>query len=524
VSGWPRGWRDEAWSRLGERWDLVVVGGGITGAGILLEAARAGLRGVLVEQRDFAWGTSSRSSKLVHGGLRYLRQGHLLLTRAAARERERLLAGAPGLVEPLAFLLPTRAGARAQRALLHLGLAVYDALAGRWEHPHLGGEQLARRAPPLVRAGLDGGYRFEDARTDDARLVLRVLREAQDRGALALNYARVERLLATPAGVSGVAVRDAVTSRTAELQARAVVSATGAWADALRGQVAAPPRLRPLRGSHLVFESSRLPLSDALMVQHAADGRNLFVIPWEGVTLVGTTDLDHREPMDEEPGMSAAEREYLVAALGQWFPSLALTAADAVASFSGVRPVVGTGRASPSSEPRDHVVWDEKGLLTVTGGKLTTFRLIARDALRALARRPGFFPDGARRDGAVLSPPPALALAGPLGPRLSGRYGADAPALAAAAGPGELSLVPGTLTTWAELRWAARAEAVTHLDDLLLRRVRLGLQVRDGGTALLPRVRAICQPELGWEDARWEREEADYRALWRTCYAPLGRG
>jgi len=321
---------------------------------------------------------------------------------------------------------------------------------------------------------------------------------------------------------SPAAVRDALGARTAEVTARAVVSATGAWADVLRGQVGAPPRLRPLRGSHLTFESWRLPLGDAVMIQHAVDRRGLFVIPWEGVTLVGTTDLDHREPLDDEPGMSDQERDYILAALDQWFPSLALTAADAVASFSGVRPVVGTGQANPSKEPRDHVVWDEKGLLTVTGGKLTTFRLIARDALRALARRPGFTWRGARPEP-MLPPPLDVARTGPLGLRLAGRYGADAPALLAAAADGELDAIPGTLTSWAELRWAARAEGVAHLDDLLLRRIRLGLLVREGGAALLPRVRAIGQAELGWGDARWEREEADYRALWRARYAPQGR-
>jgi glycerol-3-phosphate dehydrogenase len=518
--GWPPGWRDEAWSRLAEPWDVVVIGGGITGAGILLEAARAGLRAVLVEQRDFAWGTSSRSSKLVHGGLRYLRQGHLRLTRAAARERERLVAEAPGLVERLAFLLPTRAHAPAQRALLYLGLATYDALAGRWDHPHLSPEELALRAPRLRGEGIDGGYRYEDARTDDARLVLRVLREAQGHGALAVNQARVESLLMAHSGVAGVALRDQLSGRTAELRARAVVSATGAWADGLRGQMGAPPRLRPLRGSHLAFESWRLPLGDAVMIQHPEDKRVLFVIPWEGVTLVGTTDLDHRQPMDQEPGITAAERDYILSALRQWFPSLALTAADAVSSFSGVRPVIGTGQAKPSREPRDHVVWDERGLLTVTGGKLTTFRLIARDALRALARRPGFALNGTRGTGPFVAAPPPLALAGPVAARLAGRYGADAPALVAAAGEDELQLVPGTLTTWAELRWAARGEAVAHLDDLMLRRVRLGLLLREGGASVLPRVRATCQAELSWDDARWEQEEAAYRALWRAHYSP----
>lgn len=517
--GWPRGWREEAWARLREPWDVLVIGGGITGAGVLLEAAQAGLRAVLVEQRDFAWGTSSRSSKLVHGGIRYLRQGHVLLTRAAARERVRLIAEAPGLVEPLGFLLPTRAGLR-DRVLMHLALATYDALAGRWDHPRFGREEFALRAPRLTGDGMAGGFRYEDARTDDARLVLRVLREAQAQGALALNQVRVESLLRSAAGVAGAALRDVPSGRTAEVQARAVVSATGAWADGLRRGMGATPRLRPLRGSHLTFPWWRLPAADAVMIQHPSDGRPLFVVPWEGVTLVGTTDLDHREPLDEEPAMSAAEGEYILAALRHWFPSLGLQASDAAASFCGVRPVIGTGQAQPSREPRDHVVWDEGGLLTVTGGKLTTFRLIARDALRALARRPGFGPRGTASPARTFSAPPAIPVAGPLGRRLAGRHGLDARALLASARPEDLETIPGTQTCWAELRWAARAEAVAHLDDLMLRRVRLGLQLAEGGAALLPRVRALCQADLGWDDARWEREEAEYRALWRARYAP----
>jgi glycerol-3-phosphate dehydrogenase len=519
VSG-AGGGREQAWARLGEPWDVIVIGGGITGAGLLREAARRGLRALLLEQRDFAWGTSSRSSKLVHGGLRYLRQGHFLLTRAAARERVRLIEDAPGLVEPLGFLVGAPAGSARRRLLLRLGLATYDVLAGRRTHRHLTPAEFALRAPSISQADFKGGFRFEDAQTDDARLVLRVLRDAAADGALALNAVRVEGLLRAQGGVAGVAVRDVESGRTAEVQAKAVVNATGAWADLLRGQMGEPPRLRPLRGSHITFPAWRLPAADALMLEHPDDGRVVFVIPWEGVTLVGTTDLDHAQPLDEEPSASRAEIDYLLRALQARLPSLGLEASDVVSTFCGVRPVIGTGQARPSSEPRDHVVWEEAGLLTVTGGKLTTFRLIANDALRALARRPNLplrsVPSALPSplpSPAVLDAPPALQR------RLRGRYGPEADDLVAAAAPGEMELIPGTHAPWAELRWAARAEAVVHLDDLMLRRSRLGLLVAQGGAALLPRVRAICQPELGWDDARWEREERDYRTLWSAHYS-----
>ena len=513
---WTRGWREAAWRRLEEPWDLLVIGGGITGAGILYEAARTGVKALLVEQRDFAWGTSSRSSKLVHGGLRYLRQGDLLLTRASVRERERLIEETPGLVEPLGFLAATR-GDRLGGLLLGLGLSVYDVLAGRRTHRRHDAEEFRMLAPHLAGAGIDGGYSFRDARTDDARLVLRLLRDATSRGAAAVNYAAARRLLRAGGRVAGAVLCDTESGRTAEVKARVVINAAGAWSDRLREQVGGARRLRPLRGSHLVFPAWRLPAPQALMLVHPADRRPLTVLPWEGATLVGTTDLDHERPLDEEPRISPEEADYLMAALRAHFPSLDLSLEDAVASFAGVRPVVGTGRADPSREARDHVVWEEQGLLTVTGGKLTTFRLIARDALEAAGRRlPPARPAGPR------APAFAMAACSPVAPlRLLGRHGDEAAAVLACAGPEELAAIPGTHTLWAELRWAARAEGVVHLEDLLLRRVRLGLLLPQGGLGLAPRIRAIAQPELGWDHARWEREEAAYRALWSSCYGPV---
>lgn len=520
---WDAGWRERAWERLGEPWDLVVVGGGITGAGLLREATRLGWRTLLLEARDFGWGTSSRSSKLVHGGLRYLREGRLAMTRHAVRERDRLLREGPGLVQPLDFVFPTPRGAAAGRAMLGVGLSVYDALAGRRGHQRLGPDAVRAVAPHLAADGFSGAYRYGDAQTDDARLVLRVLREAVAAGGTALSHAPVAGLLRARGGVAGVRVRDAVTGREAEVRARVVVNATGAWADRLRAEVGARPRLRPLRGSHLLLPAWRLPLAQAVTAPHPHDRRPVYAIPWEGVVLVGTTDLDHAEDPDREPRISPAETAYLLAALRAWFPSLELGARDVIATFAGVRPVVGTGAADPSRESRDHVVWEEEGLLTVTGGKLTTFRLIARDALRVVARR---LPSrgGGGADGRVLDAGAAdaarEALPAGTAQRLAGRYGAEAAALLTAAAPGELEAVPGTVVPWAELRWAARAEGVVHLDDLLLRRARIGLLLPGGARGVLPRVRAVCQGELGWSDARWEAEEAAYLALWYAGYAP----
>jgi glycerol-3-phosphate dehydrogenase len=250
----------------------------------------------------------------------------------------------------------------------------------------------------------------------------------------------------------------------------------------------------------------------------------VFIFPWEGITLVGTTDVDHGLPLDDEPYISPEEVAYLMAAVEAQFPSLQLTLDDVLSTFSGIRPVIGTGKEDPSKESRDYVVWEENGLLTVTGGKLTTFRLIALDALKAVADR---LPDLPPLDNQVpvLNPvdidlPGAGHLDEALRRRLLGHYAADAPALVTAAKPGEMEPIPGTQTLWAELRWAARTEAVVHLDDLLLRRVRLGHLLPKGGESLLPQIRVICQPELGWDNAHWQAEESAYLDLWRRCYSP----
>lgn len=512
--------RNEVWERLAEPWDLVIVGGGITGAGLLHEAARLGFRAVLLEQRDFAWGTSSRSGKMVHGGLRYLRQGQVRTTWLSVKERERLLRALPGLIRPLGFLWPLYAGDPIGRLAAAFGLWIYDAFAGRRAHRYLKPDALRVYVPRLNPEGLRGGYRYLDAVTDDARLVLREIGAAVGRGALALNYARVEGVRQTRTGaVEGVLVRDVLTGREAEVRARAVVNATGAWADRLRGQLGRPPRLRLLRGSHLVLPGWRLPLAQGVILLHPQDHRPLYVLPWEGMVLVGTTDVDHAEDLDAEPRIHPEEFAYLLTALRRAFPDLDLSERDVVATFAGVRAVVGTGRQPPSREPRDHVVWDE-GILTVTGGKLTTFRAMARDALRALRRRlpaPAHPPapeelESVPEPPADLDPAVAVRLVGRYGPGILSRW-ADIP-------PEDRERIPGTEILWAEVRWAARLEGVVHLDDLLLRRTRLGLCLPEGGLPFLRRHRARLQAMLGWEDTRWAQEVARYRRIWETSYQP----
>jgi glycerol-3-phosphate dehydrogenase len=519
---WPTGFRDEVWSRLDQEWDLIIIGGGITGAGILGEATRHGKKALLVEAQDFSSGTSSRSTKLVHGGLRYLRQGQFLVTRKSVRERERLMTEGRGLVDPLGFSLAAFPGDQMPKWMYGVGLAMYDALAWKWAHESQSKDEIIARVPPLAGSKVQGGYRYFDAQTDDSRLVVRVLREAVKQGGTAINYVRAEKLLRTQDGaVRGVVLRDTApgSSRTAEVQAKVVINATGAWADDLRMELGQEKRLRKIRGSHLTFKLDRLPLPEAVSLLHPRDQRAVFAIPWEGVAIFGTTDVDHG-PLTSEPAIASSETEYLLEALQKAFPALEVTEKDIISTWSGVRPVIDTGKSDPSKESREHAIWREDGLLTITGGKLTTFAVMARDALQAAADVLGELKPRTR----VLEPnadefewPSSLDEADRV--RLLGRFGAETPEIVK--DPALAQKIDGSIALWGELRHAARNEAIVTLSDLLLRRVRLGLLLPNGGMDQVERIRAIAQPELGWDDARWEKEEADYRSTWQKAYAPV---
>ncbi|NBB93834.1 MAG: FAD-dependent oxidoreductase, partial [Gammaproteobacteria bacterium] len=517
MDGWQAGRRTAHLDRLAgddRPWDLVVVGGGITGAGVLREAARRGWRVLLVEQRDFAWGTSSRSARMIHGGLRYLTQGDLRLTREAVSERERLLREAPGLVEELPFLYPVRKGGFPGRRVFSALLWFYDRFAGRSRHRSYTAGETAWLLPDLDETGLQGAVGYVDAVTDDARLVMRLLAAARRDGGEAVNYLRADGLRRGDGGVEGVELVDELEGRRLTLRARCVVNATGAWADRLRRAVGGAPRLRPLKGSHLVVPAWRLPVFQALACRHPRDGRFVYLYPWAGRTVVGTTDFDHDGDLDEEAGISREEVDYLLAVVRAQFPAAGIGDDDIVSSWSGIRPVVAKAgddpaRIAPSKASRDHVVFEEEGLVTVTGGKLTTFRLMANDVLRRAARLTGHT-FAADHDTPVFSPAPSrlpgLRFDNELPRRLGGYYGNAAVRLLAEADPAEREAVPGTDTLWAELAWSARREAVVHLDDLLLRRTRLGLLLPEGGAAIAGRIEALCRRDLGWDALRWGEE------------------
>lgn len=508
-------------------WDLVVIGGGITGAGVLLEASRQGLRCLLLEQKDFAWGTSSRSGKMVHGGLRYLKQGQIKTTWEAIRERETLLFDYPGLVNPMTFILPMEKESTSLKWTVNLFISIYDLMAGRRAHQFHNRDDLGAMVPNLRNGKSYGGFSFQDAVTDDARLVLRTIQEAQTLGGLALNYLKVLNVLKDRHGrVAGVLARDSRNGNSHEVFARVIINAGGAWNDELRRSLGRQPRLRPLRGSHLVFTQARFPLTRAVALTSPRDRRSLYALPWEGMTLLGTTDLDHELPLDQEPKISHVEGEYLLETANQWFPDLGLSKKDVSATFAGVRPVINTGKKNPSRESRDHAVWVEEGLISISGGKLTTFQLMARQAL--LAARPWLKPLSAKaRKGARTSEvrgrdvlespnfkPTPLLLS-----RLTGRYGLVAKDILAGDLKPFSETVEGTQTLWAEVVWAATQEKVVHLDDLLLRRTRLGLLLPKGGADILEQVREHTQMALGWDDQRWRNEADRYLSLWQDAYS-----
>jgi len=524
---WHKGWRDYIWSAIDQPWDLIIIGGGITGAGVLRRAVTAGLKTLLVEANDFAFGTSSRSSKLIHGGFRYLRNKQISVTKESVREREWMLREAPNLVTPLSFLLPNFERYHFPPWKLGLGVMIYDLLAPKWNHRKCNPSKLLEACPFLNAGGLVGGFQYYDAVMDDARLLLRILCEAVQAGGAALSYTRAEKLLRTGDGqVCGALLRDRLSpdGHAAEVKAKVVVNASGAWSDEVRSQLGQPARLRRLRGSHLVFGRARLPVNQALTLFHPRDGRAMFVIPWEGATIVGTTDIDHNPAFDKkylEPFASEEEISYMMEALSLLFPSLGLSEKDIVSSFSGLRPVIHTGAASPSKESRAHALWEENGLITITGGKYTTFRVMSRQTMDRVLAQLGK-PQAATRER-IFNPLPDLSSFS-LEPSslayLAGRHGNETAQLISAAKQGELEPIGQLPNVWAELRWAAREEGVEHLDDLLLRRVRLGLLLPKGAADLLGRVRSIVQPELGWSDERWQQEEAAYLQIWQRYCSP----
>ena len=370
-----------------ERFDVAVVGGGINGAGVALELAARGQRVALVERADFASGTSSRSSKLIHGGLRYLAQGQIAVTRESVQERELLLRLAPKLVETLPFVIAVEGGV-VEAAKIAVGLAAYDLMAGSQNlHPFtlMRRVDLKELAPGIDLSRLTVAYVYHDARTDDARLTLAVLAQAHARGATIANHAEVTGVLHEQGRAVGLSLHDRLGDACFDLRADRVVLATGAWGDTdLAGDGVEPvARVRPAKGVHLFFPRERLDPRLALYLPTGVDNRLVFVVPWQGRTLVGTTDTDYQGPIDA-PAPAPADVDYLLAVLNRAFPDRGLTRADVVGAQAGLRPLV-YAEGPTTKASREDKVWERAdGALVLGGGKLTTYRRLAEKVAQHL--------------------------------------------------------------------------------------------------------------------------------------------
>lgn len=535
------GSRAEQIERLrSESFDLLVVGGGITGAGVAWDAAARGLRVALIERADYAGGTSSRSSKLIHGGLRYLAQGHLTLTREAVGERGRLQRLAPHLVDLIPFAFPVFGGP-AERLKLTAGLWLYDAFAtgsGAPRHAWLDREATLSLAPGLRREGLSGAFIYHDARTDDARMVVEVLRAAAGAGAAVANYVAMQELLTAKGRAVGVAAEDRMGQTAFEVRARMVVLAAGVWLDKLVPPTSSGTRVRPAKGVHLFLTPGRVPSATALYLSTTSDGRLVFVIPWLGRTMVGTTDTAHTGDL-VSPRATAADLRYLLDAVNRAFPAAGFTSADVLSSQAGLRPLISEAEGSNGNTAalsrEDRIFETETGALAIAGGKLTTFRRMGEKVVNRVARRL----DGPRGTGP--STTDRFPLAGfptPLDPRafaswraaalaavspaqrrrrarLIERYGAHYPALEAmiaAEPPLGDDLVPGEPFLKAEVAYAIRHEQAVTIADVLSQRLRLALLTRDHGRGAATKVADLLAREHGWDATRRAQALTDYEA------------
>ena len=498
-----------------------MIGGGITGSGVARDAALRGLTVALVERDDFASGTSSRSSRLIHGGLRYLEHGYLQLVVEASAERRRLLRLAPHLVRPLAFTWPVYRGARVARWKLGAGLALYDALslfrniAG---HRRLSAAEIAQREPALAREGLVGGAVYYDAATNDSRLTLANALGAAAAGAVIVNHAEVRKLVLEQGRVTGAVVADRLgdTERRITVRARIVVNATGPWTDAIRRleDPGAPPAVRATKGAHVAVTRARIGNRDALTLLSPVDGRVMFVLPAGPNAIIGTTDTDTAVPPDN---VRACERDvrYLLESANAFFPAARLAPGDVVSAWAGIRPLVASGFGDgPASASREHsIVRTAHGVIEITGGKLTTYRVMAAQvvdaALAALGRDGGRPPTESvplpGGDMESIAEEVALATAS-VGAAATARhlvesYGAkwrDVWEIAMADRALAEQLVPGLPYLRAEMVYGVTAELACTLADLLIRRTHAAFEMRDRGRAAATEAARIIAPLLGW--------------------------
>jgi glycerol-3-phosphate dehydrogenase len=523
-------------------WDVLIVGGGIVGCGALLDAASRGLRAALIEQDDIAAGTSSRSSRLIHGGLRYLEQIHLPLVREALAERRRLLRNAPHLVTLQPQLFPIYGWPIVHKAFYDAGLTLYDILGARHDggwHRRLTSAQTLEIAPSLRRNGLRGGLLYHDGMEDDARFALTVLRTALAIDPSVIALTRVEATGVDPLRSSGaprvVRARDLGSGTDLEIRARAVIDATGAWAaDPEHPFTGASMRILPSRGAHLVVPRSRIPATAGITIR--VPGKVVFLVPWPDNWLIGTTDAPY-DGLVDHPAAAGWEVDQLLAIVNDTL-DVGLTRDDVVGTFAGLRPLIAPSGGSTVKASREHrVTVDASGVVRIGGGKYTTYRVMARDVVDGAlgsdrARRQPSRTADLRLVGAddrkaldalavELAGDPRIAAVHPeAAARLVARHGTEAADVAALGAQLDLlrPLVPGRPFLEAEVVWAVRNELARSVDDVLSRRLRLSPELADRGEAVAPRVAWIMAAELDWSDGRCRSELEAYLVNARREY------
>lgn len=458
------------------KFELVVIGGGITGAALFAKAATAGVKVALIEQHDFAWGTSSRSSKMLHGGLRYLASGKVGLVKESAEQKSWFINHLPHLVEELPYLFLHKHKEFPGPKLFHQVLKFYDKVSQGKSHRELSLKQIEALAPGMDISPYEGANLYYDTATDDARLVMAMLKAGVAAGGVCANYLKAEQLITRDDKVIGLNLSDQLSGDKYKMKSCCVANATGVWAD----NFALPPglKIRPLRGSHLLLPFWRLPVSAAITVKHPRDGRHVFIYPWQGFSVLGTTDLDHDACLSNEAKITQEEQDYLLELGNSIFPDASLNESDIVSVWSGVRPVLSDGKPrAPSAESREHMIWSEPGLVNVCGGKLTTCLKMADELLLEISKQ------------------------------LGREYRCDSDALS----------LPDKEPSLAE---SYELEAVKHLDDLLLRRTRLGLLYPDELSQHLAQVQTLDRETKLWNGS-FEREVERYKQIRDAYYAPL---
>ena len=503
--------------------DVLVVGGGIVGSGAALDAATRGLRVGLVERDDIAVGTSSRSSRLIHGGLRYLEQYRFGLVREALTERSRILHLAPHLVTIEPLLFPLFGLPVATRVFYQAGMTLYDVLGARKDggwHRHLSVPEVLAHTPAMRREHLRGGLLFHDGVEDDARYALAVARSAREDGATIVTRATAESLVEDGGRVAGARIRDGLTGDEHDIRARVVVDATGVWgADPSAPLSGGSTRLLPSRGAHLVVPRARIPSDIGLTIR--VPGKVVFLVPWPHFWLVGTTDAPYSGPIDR-PTAGTDEVDELLAAVNHVL-DIGLRREDVVGTYAGLRPLIAPSDGSTITASREHrVVVEGNGLVRVSGGKYTTYRLMAEQtidaALGVLGEQAASRPTRTttRRLVGAADRPELDRIAADLGTslepevaaRLVARHGTEAPDVVALGHEAGLlgRLVDGEDHLEAEVAWAARHELALSIDDVLARRMRIVHELPDRAASIAPRVAAILGAELGWDEARQAAE------------------